>query len=75
MSATATLQMDQQQLDGLLATLPTFAKITRSDDQIIVTARSNRTGELVNPIVATRTLNRGWTVTAPVGLIQIKNRA
>lgn len=70
MNATATHQMNQQQLDALLASVPTGAKITRSDDQVIVTARSNRTGELVNPIVATRTLNRGWTVTAPAGLIK-----
>ena len=70
MSATTPLQMTTAQLDALLASVPTGAKITRSDDQIIVTARSNRTGDLVNPIVATRTLNRGWTVTAPVGLIK-----
>jgi hypothetical protein len=72
MNKTATIQMDQQQLDGLLATLPDFAKISRTDDQIIVTARSNRTGQLVNPIVCTRTADRGWTVTAPFGLIRTK---
>ena len=72
MNKTATVQMDQQQLDGLLATLPGFYKMTRTDSQIIVTARSNRTGQLVNPIVATRTADRGWTVTAPIGLIKTK---
>lgn len=72
MNKTATVQMDQQQLEGLMATLPEGAKVTRTDDQIIVTARSNRTGQLVNPIVATRTADRGWTVTAPFGLIRTK---
>jgi len=72
MNKTATVQMTQHQIDGLLASLPVGAKITRSDDQIIVTARSNRTGQLVNPIVATRTADRGWTVTAPFGLIRTK---
>ena len=70
MSTTTTLQMTAAQLDALLASVPTGAKIIRSDDQIIVAVRSNRTGDLVNPIVATRTLDREWTVTAPAGLIK-----
>ena len=73
MNKTATVQMDQQQLEGLMATLPEGARVTRTEDQIIVTARSNRTGQLVNPIVATRhKWSWMWTVTAPVGLIKTK---
>ena len=72
MNKTATVQMTQHQLDGLMATLPVSAKVTRTDDRIIVTAKSKKTGQLVNPIVATRTADRGWTVTAPFGLITAK---
>ena len=73
MNKTATIQMDPVQLAVLLSSVQEGAKISRTDDQVIVTARSNRTGQLVNPIVATRhKWSWMWTVTAPVGLIRAK---
>jgi hypothetical protein len=73
MNKTATIQMDPVQLAVLLSSVPEGATVTRTDNQVIVTARSNRTGQLVNPIVATRhKWSWMWTVTAPVGLIKAK---